>query len=170
MPTTKSLPETVNTQEITTSDVAKSTVSESLCALIETVSQQQQTFRELHKNLKKLEKEVIREHKRLSKVTRPRRVVVQKPVKVNDTMRAFIKKHGGEIATEHADGGWTRQVMMKIVSTYIRTVGKLQLEKNKKHWKSDKCLRTLFGLDKKTLYTFMNINGLISRVVIKKDA
>tara|TARA_B110000211_G_scaffold235020_1_gene308531 strand:- start:10162 stop:10659 length:498 start_codon:yes stop_codon:yes gene_type:complete len=165
MPTTTSTPETVNTQPTTTA----STVSESLTALIETVSQQQQTFRELHKNLKKLEKEVIREHKRLSKVTRPRRVVVQKPVQVNDAMREFITKYGGDIAEEHADGGWTRQVMMKIVSTYIRTVGKLQLDKNKKHWKSDKCLRTLFALDKKTLYTFMNINGLISRVVVKKD-
>ena len=113
--------------------------------------------------LKKLEKEVVKEQKRLSKVQKPKRKVVQKPVQVNDAMSKFLI---GRKVDAHVDTGYTRQVMMRAVSAYIKDKG-IQLEENKKQWKPDKTLINLFSLDKKTLYTFMNINGLISRVVIK---
>jgi chromatin remodeling complex protein RSC6 len=66
------------------------------------------------------------------------------------------------------DGGYTRQTMMKAVSGYIHT-HKLQLEENKKEWKPDATLVKLFTLDKTKVYTFMNINGLLSRVVVKAN-
>ena len=67
---------------------------------------------------------------------------------------------------EDQDGGYTRQTMMKAVSAYIKQE-KLQLNENKKNWKPDTALLKLFSLDKKQTYTFMNINGLLSRVVQK---
>ena len=141
-----------------------SSVTEMLSELLATVDQQQRSTRDLHRQLKKLEKEVIKEHKRLSKVQKPKRKVVQKPVKVMKSMQRFLKKMG---ETEHADGGWTRQVMMRAVAAYVKQKD-LQIADNRKNWKPDSTLEKLFTLEKGKLYSFMNINGLISRVVIKK--
>ena len=153
--------------EVTTSAEPSltSTVTETLSELLATVDQQQRAFRDLHRQLKKLEKEVIREHKRLSKVQKPKRKVVQKPVKVMKSMQRFLKKMG---EAEHADGGWTRQVMMRAVAAYVKQKD-LQIADNRKNWKPDSTLEKLFTLEKGKLYSFMNINGLISRVVIKKS-
>ena len=79
-------------------------------------------------------------------------------------MHKFLSKQSCETG---GDGCYTRQVMMKAVSAYIKLKG-LQLEENRKSWKADKELVKLFGLDAKETYTFMNINGLLSRVVEKK--
>ena len=150
-------------ESTTTSEVQTSTVSSTLASLVSLVDTQAKSFRDMHRQLKKLEKEVIREQKRLSKVQKPKRKVVQKPVAVNSAMTKFLN---GRKVDAHTDGGYTRQVMMRAVSAYIKDKG-LQLEENKKQWKPDSTLVKLFSLDKKTLYTFMNINGLISRVVVK---
>ena len=77
-------------------------------------------------------------------------------------MVSFLTKQG----LEQDQKGYTRQVMMKAVSQYIKDK-KLQLEDNRKSWKADKTLVKLFSLDAKKQYTFMNINGLLSRVVPK---
>ena len=55
---------------------------------------------------------------------------------------------------------------MKAVSAYIKDK-ELQIAENRKSWKPDKTLVKLFGLDVKETYTFMNINGLLSRIVEK---
>lgn len=157
-------------QQSTTTEVKASTITEvstvstTLASLVSLVDSQAKSFRDMHRQLKKLEKEVVREHKRLSKIQKPKRKVVQKPATVNATMTKFLK---GRTVEAHQEGGYTRQVMMRAVSAYIKDKG-LQLEENKKQWKPDGTLQKLFTLDKTTLYTFMNINGLISRVVIKK--
>ena len=57
---------------------------------------------------------------------------------------------------------------MKAVSAYIKSK-ELQIAENRKSWKADKELVKLFGLDAKETYTFMNINGLLSRVVEKSS-
>ena len=149
--------------ESTSTEVQTSTVSSTLASLVSLVDSQAKSFRDMSRQLKRLEKEVIREQKRLSKVNKPKRKVVQKPVNVSAAMTKFLN---GRKVSAHEQGGYTRQVMMKAVSAYIKDKG-LQLEENKKQWKPDSTLVKLFSLDKKTLYTFMNINGLISRVVVK---
>jgi len=154
---------TTTTTPTSTTEVQTSTVSSTLASLVTLVDTQAKSFRDLHRQLKKLEKEVVKEQKRLSKVQKPKRKVVQKPVQVNETMSKFLI---GRKVDAHVNTGYTRQVMMRAVSAYIKDKG-IQLEENKKQWKPDKTLINLFSLDKKTLYTFMNINGLISRVVIK---
>ena len=141
-----------------------SSVTETLSELLATVEQQQRSMRDLHRQLKRLEKEVIREHKRLSKVNKPKRKIVQKPVKVSKSMKKFMNKMK---EPEHADGGWTRQVMMKAVAAYVKNKD-LQIADNRKNWKPDSTLTKLFHLESGQLYSFMNINGLISRVVEKK--
>ena len=143
--------------------VLTSSVTETLSELLATVNQQQRAFRDLHRQLKKLEKEVIKEHKILSKVQKPKRKVVQKPVAVSKSMQRFLKKMG---EAEHEQGGWTRQVMMRAVAAYVKQ-NDLQIADNRKNWKPDSTLTKLFSLESGKLYSFMNINGLISRIVKK---
>lgn len=143
-----------------------SSVTDTIAEVLATVEQQQLSMRDLHRSLKRLEKEVVREHKRLSKVQRPKRKVVQKPVTVSSKMRKFLTKLK---EPEHADGGWTRQVMMRVVAHYVKAKD-LQIAENRKNWKPDSTLKKLFDLENGKLYSFMNINGLISRVVIKPSA
>jgi hypothetical protein len=133
-----------------------------LNALVDMAAQQAQQTREMHRNLKKLATEVDKEQKKLVKMNKPRRTVKQRPVAVTSEMVGFLTKLG----LEKDQKGYTRQVMMKAVSQYIKDK-KLQLEDNRKSWKADKTLVKLFNLDAKQHYTFMNINGLLSRVVPK---
>mgnify|MGYP004004110235 FL=1 len=154
----------VQTQENeTTTNVSDtSTVQQMLNALVDMAAQQAQQTREMHRNLKKLATEVDKEQKKLVKMNKPRRTVKQRPVTVTSEMVSFLTKQG----LEQDQKGYTRQVMMKSVSQYIKDK-KLQLEDNRKSWKADKTLVKLFSLDAKKQYTFMNINGLLSRVVPK---
>ena len=150
-------------QQMNTSEnqsTSTSTLSTQLQALQEQVDSQISVFREMSRALKKLDKEVAREQKRASKPVKAKRQVKQTPVAVNAAMTKFLE--GQSVASE--DGKWTRQVMMRAISAYIKTKD-LQLEDDKKKWKPDATLTKLFSLEKGSLYTFMNINGLISRVV-----
>ena len=148
--------------ETTTNVSDTSTVQQMLNALVDMAAQQAQQTREMHRNLKKLATEVDKEQKKLVKMNKPRRTVKQRPVTVTSEMVSFLTKQG----LEQDQKGYTRQVMMKAVSQYIKDK-KLQLEDNRKSWKADKTLVKLFSLDAKKQYTFMNINGLLSRVVPK---
>jgi len=150
--------EQMNTSE--TQSTSQSSLSQQLHALQEQVDAQISVFRDMSKALKKLDKEVAREQKRASKPVKTKRQVKQTPVAVNAAMSKFLTSQG----VEGVDGKWTRQVMMKEISAYIKAKG-LQLDEDKKKWKPDATLMKLFSLEKGTLYTFMNVNGLISRVV-----
>jgi len=163
-PTSTVVNDVASTEVVVDSEV--STVSVTLSEVAALVEQQSKSFKELQRQLKKLEKEVIREHKRHSRIAKPKRKVVQRPISVTKSMQKFLKKLSVE---EHAEGGWTRQVMMKAVSTYIK-LKKLQLAENRKQWKPDATLVKLFSLDTTKLYTFMNINGLISRIKVDTTA
>ena len=69
---------------------------------------------------------------------------------------------------EAVDGGYTRQVMMKAISSYIQA-NKLQLEDNQRQWRPDATLCKLLSLDKAQTYSFMNVNGQVSRCVVKSS-
>lgn len=147
-------------QSTTQDESNQTTVSELLSSLVESASQQAQQTREMARNLKRLVSEVEKERKRLVKHCRPKRTVKQKPVQVKKEMSKFLKKQ----KVDELDGGWTRQLMMKAVSSYIKEK-ELQLAENKKNWKPDDTLTKLFSLDSSKTYTFMNINGLLTRVI-----
>jgi chromatin remodeling complex protein RSC6 len=131
--------------------------------LFKSILEESQSLQTSYKNwcqtVKKLQKEMEKEAKKLAK-QKPKRKVKQKPQKVTKSMRTFMVKNGGEDSE-----AYTRQVMMKAVSAYIKEK-KLQNEENKKQWKKDSTLTKLFGL-KEDWYTFMQINGLLSRIVVK---
>ena len=137
----------------------------SLSTIAAQVDEQVVMWRMISKNLKKAEKEIAREQKRLRCVPKAKRVVVQKPIKVNSSMHEFLKSQN-VVQESGAEDEYTRQVMMKAVSSYIKSTS-LQMKENMKKWKPDSTLVKLFGLKKNEEYTFMNINGLISRVVLK---
>jgi chromatin remodeling complex protein RSC6 len=141
----------------------QTTVSELLTALVEMSSTQAQQTREMSRNLKRLVVEVEKERKKMAKTCKPKRTVKQKPVQVDSQMAKFLKHQ----KVDQLDGGWTRQLMMKAVSAYIKEK-ELQLAENKKNWKPDDTLVKLFKLDASETYTFMNINGLLTRVINKK--
>lgn len=164
-----------------TGDVLSSiSVTDTIAEILVQVDAQRRALGDISRQLKKLEKEIIKEHKRLSKVNRPKRKVVQKPVQVVGKMKTFMKKMAtaqkakakvdvsldASSLDENEKGGWTRQQMMRGVSTYIKDKT-LQIATEKRNWKPDKTLTSLFALESDALYTFMNINGLISRVVKK---
>lgn len=147
----------------TTVNTVTSTPESEVKSLFESILKDSQDLQTNYKNwcqtVKKLQKEMEKEAKKLAK-QKPKRQVKQKPQLVTKEMRAFMVKNGGEDSDSY-----TRQVMMKSVSAYIKTHN-LQNPENKKQWKKDKTLTSLFGLTEQW-YTFMQINGLLSKIVVK---
>lgn len=137
-----------------------------LQSLLDDSSQLQNMYKAWNVTLKKLAREMDKEQRKLSK-TKPKRKVTQKPQEVNNNMQSFMKKNCASLPDDYQhNGSYTRQVMMKAVSGYIKDKN-LQNQDNKKEWKADNQLKGLFNLDKEW-YTFMQINGLLSKVVVTK--
>lgn len=143
-------------QETTTPQSEVETLFQSILAESQSL---QTSYKSWCQTVKKLQKEMEKETKKLAK-QKPKRQVKQKPQKVTKAMRTFMVKNGSEDSE-----AYTRQVMMKVVSAYIKAHN-LQNQDNKKQWKKDSTLTKLFGL-KDDWYTFMQINGILSRVVVK---
>ena len=62
---------------------------------------------------------------------------------------------------------YVRRDMMRVVSAYVK-VKNLQTESNRKEWIPDKTLKKLFVIKQPNAkYSFMNVNGLITRVIEK---
>ena len=159
----QSAPVTVTKDE----PVINSTVTDTLEGLIMAADASAKSLTDMKRQLKSLNKLIAKDYKKMAKASKikTKRVVKQRPVIVNDRMNKFMKTR--KIEQHQEGGGFTRQVMMRAVSAYIKEKD-IQIETNRKQWKPDSKLEKLFSLDKKQLYTFMNINGLISRVVVKK--
>jgi len=140
-----------------------STVNTLFDALLKDANSLQSLYRSWVSNMKKLSKEMEKEKKRLIKL-KPKRKVRQNPQKVSEAMQVFMKEHTpSELNITHGDS-YTRQIMMKTVSSYIKK-SNLQNEANKKQWTGkDKTLKKIFTLEE-DWYTFMQINGLLSRVI-----
>ena len=132
-------------------------------SLLTDASNLQSLYKSWVGNIKKLAKEMEREKKRIAKL-KPKRQVRQNPQKVSEAMQQFMTKHTpAELEITHGDS-YTRQVMMKTVSSYIKK-SDIQNQENKKQWSgNDKTLKSIFSLEKEW-YTFMQINGLLSRVI-----
>lgn len=153
---------TTTTEQATQNEAT--TVAQLLQHLISVAATQAQQTKELHRSLRLLSVSIEKEQRKV-RSTKPKRTVTQKPVDVSPAMTKFLQ---GQSA-ESDNGRYTRQTMMRAVSSYIKT-HKLQLEADKKRWKPDATLASLFSLDKKQEYTFMNVNGLLSRVVVAPKA
>ena len=117
------------------------------------------------RTLTTLQRQWEREQKRASRST-VKRTVVQKPVQVNKAMRDFMTKHAGAAAGTE---GFTRREMMKALSEYIKS-NKLADAADKKKWAPDATLTKLLTLEKGKTFSYMNLNGLITRVVVKPTA
>jgi hypothetical protein len=140
------------------------TLKQLLDHINELISNQGAQFRKLQQQVKTLTAEVEREQRKNAKqrqtTARAKRTVVQKPVQVSAEMRAFMSVQ----KVDGVDGGFTRQVMMRTISGYIKT-HKLELEGDRKRWRPDATLGKLLNISEKESFTFLTINGLISRVI-----
>jgi chromatin remodeling complex protein RSC6 len=153
--------ETTSIQTHTESGMTLQNILQELNTSVTVLAQQS---RDLQRNLKRLMTALEKEQKRSAKVQHKpaKRTVNQKPDRVSKEMETFITSQG----IAHSDEGYTRNTMMRVVSKYIHDHG-LQLEDNKKNWKADETLRKLLNLDSSLTYSFMNVNGLLSRVIQK---
>ncbi len=147
-----------------TQDVSE--VNTLITTLLDDANQLQVMYKNWVSTVKKLTKEMEKEKKRIAR-HKPKRSVKQNPQLVTSEMQTFMKKHTPEGIVEKHGDSYTRQNMMKTVSAYIKKHD-IQNPENRKQWSGkDKTLKKLFKLDSKW-YTFMQINGLLSRIVVKK--
>ena len=124
-------------------------------------------------NIKKVLVLVNKERKTLRKGrNRVKRTIVQKAQPVNKTMQKFMKDNKTILSTETEDKTvavsteYVRRDMMRVVSAYIKKKD-LQIASDRKKWLPDKTLKTLFKItDSKAEFSFMNVNGLITRVIV----
>lgn len=143
-----------------------SSVESLMQTLILDAGELQNMYKQWFSTVKKLSVEMKKEKKKMSK-KKTKRKVNQKPQKVSNAMRKFMKKYCENTEVDHSLGAYTRQSMMKTVSSYIKSKN-IQNQENKKQWSGkEKKLKSLFGL-KQEWYTFMQINGLLSRVISKE--
>lgn len=163
---------TANTAPVTTTQSEQLPSEKMMETLIQSSKSLAAQYKIVSQTLKSLKTQMKKDYTKILK-TKKKRKVNQTPQKVTPEMTKFMKLHTpqkfleGELkCVDHNDGGYTRQGMMKVVSYYCTSNG-IQNEANKKEWNgNDKVLKSLFGL-KEPWYNFMNINGLLSRVVIK---
>lgn len=152
----------VATEAVAAEAATQLSALQQLDALVERNARLAAELREINRGLLALRKTFEREQRRATK-TKTKRKVEQKPVAVTKPMREFLVKHA---SAEAAVDGYTRREMMKALSDYVK-LNNLQSKDNKKQWTPDATLAKLLDLDRKQAYSFMNLNGLISRVVVK---
>ena len=126
--------------------------------------------RDHYARVKKVISLVGKERKFLSKKRkRTKRVIKQNPQKVNKIMQKFMKDNKDILSTGTIAPSteYVRRDMMRVVSAYVK-VKNLQTESNRKEWIPDKTLKKLFVIKQPNAkYSFMNVNGLITRVIEK---
>lgn len=110
------------------------------------------------------ERKYLRKHRKKTK-----RVIKQNPQKVNKQMQKFMKDNRNILSTGEipVSSEYVRRDMMRVVSAYVK-VNNLQIESNRKKWIPDKTIKKLFAVTEKNAeFSFMNVNGLITRVILK---
>lgn len=154
---------TENTDIQTKSEIEVSPTQQILSQLIEDNGKLSMIHKENANLLKKLQKEIEKDRKKLMKNTKEKRVINQIPKNVIPEMQKFIAKEFPESKTE--DNRYTRQFLMKLLSQYIKSKD-IQNSENKKQWSGkEKTLKSIFKLEDEW-YSFMQINGLLSRVIV----
>ena len=154
--------------------VSVSTSVSELDAILETLVQEGEELRNASRlhlaNVKKVVSLVSKERKYLRKHRKKtKRVIVQNPQKVNKLMQKFMKDNRNILSTGEipVSSEYVRRDMMRVVSAYIK-VNNLQIETNRKKWIPDKTIKKLFSITEKNAeFSFMNVNGLITRVILK---
>jgi hypothetical protein len=120
--------------------------------------------------VKKVISLVSKERKLLSKKRKKtKRVIKQNPQTVNKQMQKFMKDNKDILSTGTIAPSteYVRRDMMRVVSAYVK-VKNLQIETNRKEWIPDKTLKKLFVIkESNAKFSFMNVNGLITRVIVK---
>ena len=151
--------------------VNEKTVVESVTAddILQSISDNTKKMEDLVKENKKLQVELVKalkkEKKALSKSGKSqKKEIKQVPQKVTSEMQKFIEKHFTDEANK--EGMYTRQHLMRLLSSYIKKQN-IQNPENKKQWSGkEKTLKKLFKLDQEW-YTFMQVNGILSSVIVK---
>ena len=88
----------------------------------------------------------------------------QLPQKVTPEMQKFIENNFSEQAND--ESMYTRRELMRFVSDYIKSQN-IQNPENMKMWSGEeKTLKKLFNLKEKW-YSFMQVNGILSSIIIK---
>ena len=154
--------------------VSVSTPVSELDAILETLVQEGEELRNASRlhlaNVKKVVSLVSKERKYLRKHRKKtKRVIVQNPQKVNKLMQKFMKDNRNILSTGEipVSSEYVRRDMMRVVSAYIK-VNNLQIETNRKKWIPEKTIKKLFSITEKNAeFSFMNVNGLITRVILK---
>ena len=124
-------------------------------------------------NIKKVLVLVNKERKTLRrKGNRVKRTITQTPRTVTKQMQKFMKDNKDILSTDtesktvEVSPEYIRRDMMRVVSAYIKKKD-IQIASDRKKWIPDKTLRTLFKIkDSKAQFSFMNVNGLITRVIV----
>ena len=174
-----SLSESNSVITATVSNTSGSVVSETanLDALLAQLIEEGESLRNESRvhlsNIKKVLSLVNKERKSLRKRgSRVKRTIVQKPQSVNKQMQKFMKDNKNILSTETENktvpvsNEYVRRDMMRVVSAYIKKTN-LQLDSDRKKWIPDKTLKSLFKIkDAKAQWSFMNVNGLITRVIV----
>ena len=150
-----------------------STLDDVLESLLKEGEELRNLSRDHYLRVKKMIGLVNKERKYLSKKQKKnKRTIVQTPQKVNKLMQKFMKDNQNILSTGNIAPStqYVRRDMMRIVSAYIK-VKNLQIETNRKDWIPDKTLKKLFGIKGEEAvnakYSFMSVNGLITRVIVK---
>ena len=172
------LSESVSVNTIPVSKVTKMSVeTANLDTLLAQLIEEGETLRNESRshlsNLKKVLVLVNKERKTLRKKSnRVKRVIVQKPQAVNLKMQKFMKDNKDILSTEtenklvEVSTEYVRRDMMRVVSAYIKKHD-LQIESDRKKWIPDKTIKSLFKIkEKEAQFSFMNVNGLITRVIV----
>jgi len=166
----------VNTVPVSTSTpvVSETANLDSLLAQLITEGESLRNESRVHlSNIKKVLVLVNKERKTLRRGrNRVKRTIVQKPQAVNKHMQKFMKDNKNILSTEteqklvEVSTDYIRRDMMRVVSAYIKQKD-LQIAADRKKWIPDKTLKTLFKIkDSKAQFSFMNVNGLITRVIV----
>lgn len=168
--------ESVNTAPVSKPTIDVQSVNlDSLLAQLVTEGESLRNETRTHlSNLKKVIVLVNKERKSLTKKSnRKKRVIHQKPQTVIKSMQRFMKDNKDILSTPEeskpveVSTEYIRRDMMRVVSAYIK-VQKLQLDSDRKLWLPDKTLKSLFKIkDSKAKFSFMNVNGLITRVIVQ---
>tara|TARA_B110000495_G_C22825596_1_gene481780 strand:+ start:233 stop:649 length:417 start_codon:yes stop_codon:yes gene_type:complete len=124
------------------------TVQDSLTSITGKTKELMESIRILQKTCKQEEKQAKHKKKK-----------VQAKLKLSKDLEKFLSVEQGTKLT--------KAEVMKAVSSYIKE-NKLQLEDNKRRFKPNKKLHTVFGMSPKTNLTFVEINKHVSSHLTKE--
>lgn len=150
----------------TTTIVPTESLSGLIASIVKTSNDIGNRHKEMSRTLLRLAKDIEREQKRARKGTKgssTRKPTVQKSVAVTKEMGTFMTKNAGEEKSD--EGRWTRHQMQRVTCRYIGAHN-LKVAEDKKKWVPDATLVKALGLKAGQQYSYMDINGLLTKVIV----